>query len=142
MSPGIPAAGYAGNPSAIAIAEAARRLTELRDRRIDPPEWSQWIDELVPDYPPRPVPRDAVAARALGRRTLTALYNVRLRWLADAHAVLDAAVAAAYGWDADITDEDALRELLALNYDGQERITPNQPDIDNCLRIVGPAKNP
>ena len=30
-------------------------------------------------------------------------------------AVLDAAVAAAYGWDADISDEDALRELLALN---------------------------
>ena len=34
---------------------------------------------------------------------------------ADAHAALDAAVAAAYGWSADITDDDALRELLQLN---------------------------
>ena len=30
-------------------------------------------------------------------------------------AALDAAVAAAYGWPADITDDDALRELLARN---------------------------
>lgn len=31
------------------------------------------------------------------------------------HADLDAAVAAAYGWPADITDDEALRELLELN---------------------------
>ena len=31
------------------------------------------------------------------------------------HAVLDAAVATAYGWPADISDDDALAELLALN---------------------------
>ncbi len=36
-------------------------------------------------------------------------------WLADAHAALDAAVAAAYGWPADIADDDALCELLELN---------------------------
>ncbi len=34
---------------------------------------------------------------------------------ADAHAALNAAVAAAYGWPADIADDDALRELLKLN---------------------------
>ena len=50
-----------------------------------------------------------------GLRTLTNLYNARPQWLVDAHAALDAAVAAAYGWPADITDDDALRELLALN---------------------------
>ena len=37
---------------------------------------------------------------------------------AEAHGVLDAAVAAAYGWPADITDDDALRELLKLNGGG------------------------
>ena len=37
---------------------------------------------------------------------------------AEAHAVLDAAVAAAYGWPADVTDDDALRELLKLNGGG------------------------
>ncbi len=118
LSPDVPAAGYADDPRAIAIAEAARRLVELRDRWLDPPEWVRWIDEPVPDYPPRPIPRDAEAARALAGRTLTALYNARPRWLADAHAALDAAVAAAYGWDADVSDEDALRALLALNTAG------------------------
>ena len=116
LSPDIPAADCADDPRA--IAEAARRLTELRDRSLDPPEWVQWIEEPVPGYPPRPVPRDAAATRELDKRTLTALYNARPRWRADAHAALDAAVAAAYGWDADIADEDALRELLALNISG------------------------
>ena len=118
LSPDIPAAGYADDPRAIAIAEAARRLTELRDRWLNPPEWVEWIDEPAPGYPPRPAPRDAAAARVLAGRTLTVLYNARPRWLAHAHAALDAAVAAAYGWDADIADEDALRELLALNTAG------------------------
>ena len=66
-------------------------------------------------YPTRPVPRNEDAAKALKTRTLTNLYNVRPRWLADAHAALDAAVAAANGWSADIADDEALRRLLALN---------------------------
>ena len=36
------------------------------------------------------------------------------QWLADAHEALDAAVAGAYSWPADISD-DALRELLTQN---------------------------
>ena len=32
-----------------------------------------------------------------------------------ARRTLDTAVAAAYGWDAGISDDEALRELLALN---------------------------
>ena len=35
--------------------------------------------------------------------------------LADAHAVLDDAVAAAYGWDSEATDSDALERLFARN---------------------------
>ena len=115
LSPDVPAADYAADPRAIAIADAARRLVELRDRWLNPPEWVEWIDEPVSGYPPRPVPRDAAAARELDKRTLTALYNTRPRWLADAHAALDAAVAAAYGWDADISDDRALRMLLSSN---------------------------
>ena len=45
-------------------------------------------------------------------------YNARPQWLADAHSALDAAVAAAYGWSVDITDDNALRELLELNSNG------------------------
>ena len=98
-----------------ACGSGARRLVELRDRWLNPPEWVEWVDEPVPGYPRRPVPRDEDAAKALRKRTLTNLYNARPQWLADAHATLDAAVAAAYGWPTDITDDHALRELLALN---------------------------
>ena len=115
LTPNVPVADYADNPHAVAIAEAARRLVELRDRWLNPPEWVEWVDEPVPGYPKRPVPRDEDAAKALKKRTLTKLYNTRPQWLADAHAALDAAVAVAYGWSADISDDEALRELLALN---------------------------
>ena len=115
LPPDIPAADYADNPHAVAIAEAARRLVELRNRWLNPPEWVEWVDEPVPGYPKRPVPRNEDAAKALKKRTLTNLYNTRPQWLANAHASLDTAVAAAYGWNADISDDDALRELLGLN---------------------------
>jgi hypothetical protein len=55
----------------------------------------------------------------LDKRTLTNLYNQRPSWLAHAHARLDRAVWAAYGWDdldPAITPEDAiLSRLQALN---------------------------
>ena len=111
----MPAADYANDPRASAIADAARRLVKFRDRWLNPPEWVEWVDEPVPGYPKRPVPRNETAAKTLKKRTLTNLYNARPQWLADAHAALDAAVATAYGWPADITDDDALRKLLALN---------------------------
>ena len=114
LTPNVPAA-YEGEPRATAIAEASSRLVELRDRWLNPPEWVDWVDEPAPGYPPRPVPRDKEAAKALRKRTLTNLYNARPQWLVDAHAALDATVAAAYGWPVDITDDDALRELLNLN---------------------------
>ena len=121
LSPNIPAADYAEDPRAVAIAEAARRLTTLRDRWLNPPEWVEWVEEPVPGYPRRPVPRDEAAAKELKRRTLTALYNARPRWLADAHTALDIAVAAAYGWQAEISNDDALRELLAFNLSHRRR---------------------
>ena len=121
LSPDIPAADYAIDTRALAIAAAARRLVELRDRWLNPPEWVEWIDEPVPGYPKRPVPRDEAAAKELKKRTLTNLYNARPQWLADAHDALDAAVATAYGWDTDISEEDALERLLALNL--QEEIS-------------------
>ena len=120
LSPDIPAAGYAGDPRAIAIAEAARRLVELRDRWLHPPEWMEWVDEPVPGYPARPIARDAVAAKELKARTLTNLYNARPQWLADAHATLNSSVAMAYGWDAAISEDDALRDLMARNLSGRQ----------------------
>ena len=75
----------------------------------------EWVDESVEGCPKRAVPTAAAPLRELGRRTLTNLYNERPQWLADAHGALDAAVAAAYGWKAGISDDDALAALLNAN---------------------------
>ena len=85
--------GPGADPHVDAIADAACRLVHLRDHWLNPPEWVEWVDEPVPGYPRRPVPRNDAAAKALKARTLTNLYNARPQWLADAHATLDAAVA-------------------------------------------------
>ena len=69
----------------------------------------------VAGYPKRAVPTAAEPLKELGRRTLTNLYNERPQWLVGAHAALDAAVAAAYGWAAEIANEDALHRLPKLN---------------------------
>ena len=116
LSPDVPANEYVDDPRAVAIAEAARRLAGLRDRWLNPPEWVEWVDEPVPGYPKRPVARDEGAARYLKTRTLTNLYNARPQWLDDAHEALDAAVAAAYGWDTGIPEEDVLAELSERNF--------------------------
>lgn len=52
------------------MAEAARRLVELRARWLNPPEWVDWLHEPAPGYPLRPVPRDEDAAKVLKKRTL------------------------------------------------------------------------
>jgi hypothetical protein len=46
---------------------------------------------------------------------LTNLYNARAAWLDNAHEELDEAVAAAYGWPADLSDDELLANLLELN---------------------------
>ncbi len=115
LTPDASASEYAEDPRAMTVAHEARRLVEMRDRWLNPPEWVEWVDEPVPGYPKRTVPRNEDAAKALKKRTLTNLYNARPQWLVDAHQALDAAVAAAYGWSADISEDEALRELLALN---------------------------
>ncbi len=115
LTPDIPAADYADDPRAIAIAEAARQLVELRDRWLNPPEWVEWVEEPVAGYPKRAVPTATAPLRELGRRTLTNLYNEWPQWLVDAHGALDGAVAAAYGWATDISGEVALGELMKIN---------------------------
>jgi hypothetical protein len=60
-------------------------------------------------------PLDAESAARLKRRTLTNLYNERPPWLDLAHKKLDDAVAAAYRWPANLTGDQILERLLALN---------------------------
>ena len=85
------------NPTAAqrdAISEAARILTDHREAWLNPP---------------------GATGQELLARTLTNLYNERPSWLVDDHDRLDRAVLAAYGWPSDVSDEDLLAGLLALN---------------------------
>jgi hypothetical protein len=95
-------------------------LVEARDRWLNPSELVEVVPEVVPGFPNRLVPKDAAAAVTLKGRTLTSLYNMRGTpegtWLDNLHRALDGAVAAAYGWPADISTDDALARLLALNH--------------------------
>jgi hypothetical protein len=109
--------------AAEAIAEAAYKLTTLRENWLNPPDWTQRLPEIVPlgmttsPYPDRIVPKHG-HEKELSDRTLTKLYNAHPAWLAAAHAALDTAVATAYGWTdytAEMADEVILQRLLALN---------------------------
>jgi hypothetical protein len=134
--------------NAEAIAAAAREMNELRERWLNPPEWTKteilefpgtvggpWSRYIAPSsiqspassiglvrYP-RLVPKDEECAKKLKDRTLTKLYNERPAWLDLAHRKLDEAVAQAYGWPPDLSDEKILERLLALN---QERSAAEQ----------------
>jgi len=87
-------------PHAESIARAAKRLTDLRDAWLNPPEWTDRMPEVVPlgmttsPYPDRIVAKPGFE-KELAKRTLTNLYNQHPAWLAQAHEALDAAVAAA-----------------------------------------------
>ncbi|QPH54934.1 class I SAM-dependent DNA methyltransferase [Pontivivens ytuae] len=115
LTPDIPAANYAGDPRAQAIADAAADLNHKREAWLNPPDLVRRVPEVVEGYPDRLLPIDDTAAKELKKRTLTNLYNARPAWLAGLHARLDAAVAAAYGWPEDIAEDDALARLLELN---------------------------
>jgi type II restriction/modification system DNA methylase subunit YeeA len=82
------------DPCVNAIAEAAKELVEMRDRWLN----AEGLDEAEKK-----------------KRTLTNLYNARPTWLDLAHKKLDEAVFAAYGWPSDLSDEEILEKLLALN---------------------------
>ena len=83
-----------GNTLVQAIAAAAKDLVEKRDRWLNP---------------------EGASEAELKKRTLTNLYNQRPTWLDLAHKTLDDAVLDAYTWPHDITDEQILERLLALN---------------------------
>lgn len=117
LAPNIPAADYASDPRAQAIAKAAARLNELREKWLSPPDLVQRVPEVVPGYPDRILPVDDKAAKILKDRTLTKLYNERPAWLDHAHKDLDKAVAAAYGWANDLSDDEILERLFKLNQD-------------------------
>jgi type II restriction/modification system DNA methylase subunit YeeA len=120
LTPNILARTYANDPRAQTIAAAAQALVEARDHWLNPVAWVEWVrtpEEAAAGFPRRPVAKTGFEGD-LKKRTLTNLYNARPTWLDNLHRDLDQAVAAAYGWEWPLADEDILRRLFALN---QER---------------------
>jgi type II restriction/modification system DNA methylase subunit YeeA len=118
LLPNVPPEQYAMNPNAVEIGQAAANLNALREVWLNPTDLVSYMPEVVESLPPRIVAVSDKAEKILKQRTLTNLYNENPTWLQNAHERLDAAVAQAYGWPIDISDDDALANLLALN---QER---------------------
>jgi type II restriction/modification system DNA methylase subunit YeeA len=115
LTPNIPAEHYADDPRAQKISAAAKKLDELRNNWLNPSDLVTRVPEVVKGYPDRILPKDEAAAQVLKTRTLTNLYNERPAWLENAHRALDEAVAHAYGWQLDLSDDEILTKLLALN---------------------------
>ena len=82
------------DPRVQAISQASKELVEQRDR---------WLNA------------EGLNEAEKKKRTLTNLYNQHPTWLELAHKRLDQAVFAAYGWKSDLSDEEILEKLLALN---------------------------
>jgi type II restriction/modification system DNA methylase subunit YeeA len=132
LTPNIPAADYATDPRARAIAAAAARMNELRENWLNPPDLVKRIPEVVAGYPDRILPISPEAEAVLKKRTLTNLYNAKPAWLTHAHKALDEAVAEAYGWGDDfraglLNDDETLARLFRLNQDRTEAQTKKSP---------------
>jgi hypothetical protein len=121
LTPDISASKYAKDDRAIAIAAAARRLYALRETWLHPAELVVKQPEVVGGYPDRILPKNDAALKELQKRTLTILYNENPVWLQHAQLELDQAVAAAYGWEWPLPDDEVLKRLFELN---QQRARP------------------
>ena len=84
----------------VAIAAAADELNQLREN---------WLNPL------NMLGEPALSSQEKRRRTLTNLYNGQFDLASERPRQLDAAVADAYEWPHDLSDEEILDRLLALN---------------------------
>jgi type II restriction/modification system DNA methylase subunit YeeA len=113
----------AESPLVKAIADAARALVQQRDAWLNPPGASE---------------------EDLKKRTLTKLYNDRaagkITWLDNLHRTLDEAVFAAYGWPSNLTTQEILARLLALNHQ-RAAAQPPKSDRHKAKRISAPPKD-
>ncbi len=119
----LPSVAQERRPVALAIAQAAHRLNNLRENWLNPAAWVERVPEVVSGYPDRLIPQPG-HEQDLKACTLTNLHNLRPAWLHQAHQALDAVVATAYGWDdygSAMPDNEILRRLLALNLERAAR---------------------
>ena len=93
------------DPRVRAIAADARGLVAKRDAWLSPLQTFEVSGQ----------PQVGTTSKVSPACTVTALYNARPVWLDLAYRALDATVLAAYGWPADLSDDEILARLLALN---------------------------
>ena len=115
MAPDVPVQAARELATAARIERAAAQLNTLRNRWLYPQDLIIVEPEIVAGFPDRHLPISEAARVQLAQRTLTALYNDRPDWIIEAQRELDEAVSVAYGWPSDISDEEALEQLLKLN---------------------------
>lgn len=123
LEPNKSADDHNKNSNAKKIADAGRKLNELRENWLNPTGLTKVIPDVIAGFPHRIVAADKAAEKILAKRTLTNLYNDMPTWLQNAHKELDAAIADAYGWPHDLTEEEILEKLFGLN---QQRAKKNQ----------------
>jgi len=126
MGTNLEAAGTNLETARTNLEAAGSSVTPDADR-LEPTEQAEY--QIV--QPPSAKPQASI----LKDRTLTNLYNRRPDWLDQAHRRLDAAVFDAYGWPHDLSDDDILARLLALNLEraaGQGEVpAPVMRDAEN-----------
>ena len=120
LTPDIPAADYAGDPRAQAIAVAAAELNAKREAWLNPDDLVVRVPEVVAGYPDRVLAEGRRGGGGAEEADADQPLQPRPAWLDHAHARLDAAVAEAYGWGEDwragrLGDEEILARLFALN---------------------------
>ncbi len=113
--PWAPGAEPKDDPRVQAISQAAKELVEQRDRWLNPQKPQVTVTFKVTVTSDDSKSKDEEQPKADKKRTLTNLYNARPTWLDLAHKRLDESVFGAYGWKSDLSDEEILEKLLALN---------------------------
>lgn len=93
----------------------ARGIGTVRYPRLVPRDPEMTVYDARPNASGEIETRAVKLKDALPLRTLTNLYNARPSWLQNAHRTLDAAVCDAYNFPHDLTDDEMLARLLALN---------------------------
>jgi hypothetical protein len=130
--------------NAIAIAQAAKRLNDLREDWLNPDEWTHAVPEVTPlgmdqsPYPDRILPKPGISEEDLKALAKTHAHQP-LQPTAPLMARHGAPPARpgrgpAYGWTdytADMPDEEILKRLLALNL---QRSASNCYHINSWLR--------
>ena len=117
LTPNIGSVHWMSDTRAQVVAREAENLKNLRDRWLNPIPSLNGAQDALAERKELPNRKAHPNLEKPAERSLGSLYSKMPTWLVNAHRNLDAAVAAAYGWPADLSDDEVLARLLALNHE-------------------------